>query len=155
MTVQDRVKVLCELIEVECEAARAALLIQCVRDTALRGSLTTLQSAADTTWTAATRVSGAGIDVPESPDCLANRARWMGILATPDAMGAYGAPSTPSTTDVVRPEPVPFDREAFRREAALRMLKTEKGRHGAAEDAARSVALADALITALEKPRGA
>jgi len=150
MTLTKRLTELCQLIKKECSAAREA--IPC--DTSPQGDLyVALGSLREAAALVAIRAAGAlELDLVEDSRDRENRARLLATLATPEAMAAYGAPPVASTIDALRPEPVPFDREAFRREAALRMLETEKGRYGAAEDAARSVALADALIAALEGP---
>lgn len=151
----ERLAVLGRLIQKECGAARNALPCDTQFEGELFDALKALWDAASVVMLRAGTVNDEGLDAPETWESQQRRAELLAALAAPDAMGAYGAPPVASTTDMVRPEPVPFDREAFRREAALRMLETEKGRYGAAEDAARSVILADALITALEKPRGA
>lgn len=163
---KDRVDLLCQLIEWECQAAHDAgpAMPDGMRNP-IFGSLRALKSQAHATrraWEAASLQGG--LDVCEALSKREQRARLLEALTDPASMGAYGAPvelgpDTPAGPVITLPAgwacvpPTPgFDREAFRREAALRMLETEKGRHGPADAAARSVVLADALIAALEGP---
>lgn len=165
---KDRVDLLCQLIELECVSAVNAA--PCVSDRSLYA--TTMRVChhamqARESWSRA--ILPEGLDVAERPRTREQRDRLLEALTDPASMGAYGAPvelgpDTPAGPMLTLPAgwacvpPAPgFDREAFRRDVAARVIASisadpaarwELHPHRLAETA---LDVADALLARLEQ----